>query len=302
MSGYAKTAVLLAAMTGLFMAAGFLIGGQGGLLIAFVVAMGMNAFAYWNSGAIVLRQYGAREVTRETESKLYDMVARLAQRGGLPMPRVYIMDNPQPNAFATGRSPEHAAVAVTTGLMQRLNDAELAGVIGHELAHVKSRDTLIMTITATLAGAISMLANFALFFGGRRNSPVGLIGTIAIVILAPLAAMVVQMAISRSREYEADRVGSAIAGNPLWLATALEKIAAGAQRIDNVQAENNPATAHLFIINPLHAHKRDSLFSTHPATANRIERLQAMAAGGFEQPDQDDRAQRGRVRPGHLPH
>ena len=280
MTGYAKTAVLLAGLTGLFMAVGFLLGGQGGMLIAFVIALGMNAFAYWNSGGIVLRQYGAREVTAQSQPQLHAMVARLAERADLPMPRVYVMDNPQPNAFATGRSPAHGAVAVTTGLMRQLDGDELAGVIAHELAHIKNRDTLIMTITATVAGAISMLANFALFFGERRDSPLGLIGTIAIMILAPLAAMLVQMAISRSREYEADRIGAGIAGTPTGLAAALDKIASGAARIDNQAAENNPATAHLFIVNPLHARAVDNLFSTHPDMGNRIQRLREMAGGG----------------------
>lgn len=303
MTGYAKTAVLLAGLTGLFMAVGFLLGGQGGMLIAFAIALGMNAFAYWNSGGIVLRQYGAREVTAQSQPQLHAMVARLAERADLPMPRVYVMDNPQPNAFATGRSPAHGAVAVTTGLMRQLDGDELAGVIAHELAHIKNRDTLIMTITATVAGAISMLANFALFFGGRRDSPLGLIGTIAIMILAPLAAMLVQMAISRSREYEADRIGAGIAGDPKGLAAALDKIASGAARIDNQAAENNPATAHLFIVNPLHAHKRDSLFSTHPATENRIKRLHALVGSGAGPRDDGPApARRGKPRPGHLPH
>lgn len=303
MTGYAKTAVLLAGLTGLFMAVGFLLGGQGGMLIAFVIALGMNAFAYWNSGGIVLRQYGAREVTAQSQPQLHAMVARLAERADLPMPRVYVMDNPQPNAFATGRSPAHGAVAVTTGLMRQLDGDELAGVIAHELAHIKNRDTLIMTITATVAGAISMLANFALFFGGRRDSPLGLIGTIAIMILAPLAAMLVQMAISRSREYEADRIGAGIAGTPTGLAAALDKIASGAARIDNQAAENNPATAHLFIVNPLHAHKRDSLFSTHPATENRIKRLHALVGSGAGPRDDGPApSRRGKPRPGHLPH
>jgi len=302
MSGYAKTAVLLAGMTGLFMAVGFLLGGQGGMLIAFVVALGMNVFAYWNSGSIVLRQYGAREVSAQSHPQLHTMVARLAERAALPMPRVYVIDNPQPNAFATGRNPAHGAVAVTTGLMQRLDDTELAGVIAHELAHIKNRDTLIMTVTATIAGAISMLANFALFFGRGRNSGMGLIGTIAIMILAPLAAMLVQMAISRSREYEADRIGAGIAGNPMGLAGALDKIASGAARIDNHAAENNPATAHLFIINPLHAHKRDSLFSTHPATENRIKRLRALASSDTPLThDGPPPSRRGHIPPGHLP-
>lgn len=302
MSGYAKTAVLLAGMTGLFMAVGFLLGGQGGMLIAFVIALGMNVFAYWNSGSIVLRQYGAREVSAQSHPQLHTMVARLAERAALPMPRVYVIDNPQPNAFATGRNPAHGAVAVTTGLMQQLDDTELAGVIAHELAHIKNRDTLIMTVTATIAGAISMLANFALFFGRGRNSGMGLIGTIAIMILAPLAAMLVQMAISRSREYEADRIGAGIAGNPMGLAGALDKIASGAARIDNHAAENNPATAHLFIINPLHAHKRDSLFSTHPATENRIKRLRALASSDTPlRHDGPPPSRRGHIPPGHLP-
>lgn len=304
MSGYAKTAILLAGLTGLFLAAGFLLGGQGGLLIALVIAAGMNLFAYWNSDGLMLRVYGAKQVTEESHPALIGMVRRLAGRGELPMPKVYVMENPQPNAFATGRNPANAAVAVTTGLISQLNEAELAGVIGHELAHIKNRDTLIMTITATLAGALSMLANFALFFGGRRGSPLGLVGTIAVMILAPLAAMLVQMAISRSREYEADRIGAEIAGNPLWLASALDKISRGAARIDNVAAENNPATAHLFIINPLHAHKRDNLFSTHPSTGNRIARLEAMAAGELGSTLQRDerRHRRADLKRGHLPH
>ena len=303
MTGYAKTALLLAGLTALFLGAGFLVGGQGGLLIALVLALGMNLFAYWNSDSLVLRMYGAKQVGADSHPRLFRLVEQLAARGDLPMPKVYVMENAQPNAFATGRNPQNAAVAVTSGLMNQLSEAELAGVIGHELAHIKNRDTLIMTITATIAGALGMLANFALFFGGRRDSPLGPIGSIAVMILAPLAAMLVQMAISRSREYEADRVGAEIAGNPLWLAAALDKIAGGAARIDNVAAENNPATAHLFIINPLHAHKRDNLFSTHPSTANRIARLEAMASGvsGSSYQTEERRGAR-RVRPGHLPH
>jgi heat shock protein HtpX len=201
----------------------------------------------------------------------------MAERASLPMPRVYIIDTDQPNAFATGRNPENAAVAVTTGLMRVLSPEEVAGVLAHELAHVKSRDTLIMTVTATIAGAISMLANFALFFGNNRNNPMGIVGTILVMILAPMAAMLVQMAISRSREYEADRVGAEICGRPLWLASALRKIDQAAQVIDNNPAESNPATAHMFIINPLHAHAVDGLFTTHPKTAERIRRLEAIA-------------------------
>ncbi|WP_343714010.1 zinc metalloprotease HtpX [Inquilinus sp.] len=279
MSGYIRTAMLLAALTALFMAAGWLLGGQGGMMIALLVAVGMNLFAYWNADKMVLRMHDAREVDARTAPDFYNLVARLAEQAQLPMPKVYIIDTDQPNAFATGRNPQNAAVAATTGLLRRLSAEEVAGVMAHELAHVRNRDTLIMTITATIAGALSMLANFGLFFGGgdNRNNPLGFIGVILTVILAPLAAMLVQMAISRSREYEADRVGAEICGRPLWLASALEKIEAFSQRIDYGAAERNPATAHMFIINPLHAHAVDSLFSTHPKTANRVAALQRMA-------------------------
>ncbi len=272
-----KTALLLAAMTGLFMAIGYALGGSGGLLVAFVIALGMNGFAYWNSDQMVLRLYRARPARPGEAGDLVALVRELAARADLPMPRVFLIDQPQPNAFATGRNPDHAAVAVTTGLVATLNRQELAGVLAHELAHIKNRDTLTMTITATLAGAISMLANFALFFGGRRDQPGGIIGLLALMILAPLAAALVQMAISRTREYEADRTGAEICGQPLWLAAALEKIARRAEVIDNDAAERNPATAHLFIVNPLHGRRADNLFATHPNTANRIARLRAMA-------------------------
>lgn len=277
---YTKTAMLLAAMTALFLGVGFMLGGEAGMVIAFGIAVAMNVFAYWNSDKMVLRMYGAKEIGPQDSPNFYGMVKSLAQNAKMPMPKVYLIENDQPNAFATGRNPENAAVAATTGLLKRLNGQEVAGVMAHELAHVQNRDTLTMTITATLAGAISMLASFALFFGGNRNSPLGLIGTLAMMFLAPMAAAVVQMAISRSREYEADRLGAELCGNPLWLASALEKIDRSAQSIDNVAAERNPATAHMFIINPLHAHKVDHLFSTHPSTANRVARLRAMAAGG----------------------
>ncbi len=277
---YARTALLLAAMTGLFLAVGYLIGGQGGMTIAFLIALAMNFFAYWNSDKLVLRMHGAREVDAVSAPELHATVARLAQRAQLPMPRVYLMHNDQPNAFATGRDPQHAAVAVTTGLLQRLDEREVAGVLAHELAHVKSRDTLTMTITATLAGAIGMLGNFAfLFVGSRdnRDNPLGAVGAIAAMIVAPVAAMLVQFAISRSREYEADRIGAGICGEPLWLASALAKIHNTAQRVDNPAAEANPATAHLFIVNPLHGGAVGRLFSTHPSTEERIRRLQALA-------------------------
>jgi len=277
---YFRTAILLAAMTALFMGIGFLIGGQTGMIIALLIAGGMNLFAYWNSDKMVLRMYGAREVDARSSPELYDMVGRLASNAGLPMPKVYIMENPQPNAFATGRNPQHAAVAVTTGLMQTVTKEELAGVIAHELAHIRHHDTLLMTITATLAGAISMLANFAMFTGGGRsndNGGIGMIGGLALMILGPLAAGLVQMAISRTREYEADRGGAEISGQPLSLASALEKIAGAAHRIPNMTAERNPASAHLFIINPLSGLRVDKLFSTHPAVEDRVARLEEMS-------------------------
>lgn len=274
-----KTAILLAAMTALFMGLGFMMGGEGGALIALLVAAGMNVFAYWNSDKMVLRMHGAREVTEETAPNYVRLVRQLAQNADMPMPRTYIIETDQPNAFATGRNPENAAVAATTGLLNMLTPEELAGVMAHELAHIKNRDTLIMTVTATLAGALSMLANFAFFFGGNRNSNGGMIGSLALMILAPMAAGLVQMAISRTREYGADAMGAEICGRPLWLASALQRIEQGASRIDNDAAERNPATAHMFIINPLHAHARDSLFSTHPATANRVRKLQEMSGG-----------------------
>ncbi len=287
---YFRTAMLMAAMTALFLFVGFLLAGEAGIVIALVLAGGINLFAWWNSDKMVLRQQGAREVDARSAPDLHAMVRDLAGRAGLPMPRVYVMDNPQPNAFATGRNPENAAVAVTTGLMQGLSREELAGVIAHELAHIKNRDTLIMTITATFAGAISMLANFALFFGNNRNNPLGIVGVLAMMILAPLAAALVQMAISRTREYEADKAGAEICGRPLWLASALERIQSGAARIDNHAAERNPATAHMFIINPLHAHAHDRLFSTHPATANRVAALVALAREMGEEAPQPGRA------------
>jgi len=274
-----RTGVLIAALTALFLGAGYLLGGEGGMAIALVVALGMNLFAYWNADKLVLRMHGAREVDRSAAPEFYGIVEDLARRAGLPMPRVYVMDNEQPNAFATGRNPENAAVAATTGLLHRLSREQIAGVMAHELAHVRNRDTLIMTITATIAGALGMLANFALFFGGNRNNPLGLIGVLAMMILAPMAAALVQMAISRTREYEADRGGAEISGHPLWLASALESLAHGAKAIDNPSAEDNPATAHLFIVNPLHARAVDGLFSTHPSTEERVRRLRAMATG-----------------------
>ncbi|MDJ0983127.1 MAG: zinc metalloprotease HtpX [Kiloniellales bacterium] len=274
---HTRTFMLMAAMTALFIGVGYLLGGTGGMLFALIFAVASNGFAYWNSDKLVLRMYGAKPVDAASAPGLHRMVETLAGNAGLPMPAVYIIDSDQPNAFATGRNPDNAAVAVTRGLMSRLNDEEVAGVVAHELAHIKNRDTLTMTVTATIAGAISMLATFGLFFGNNRNSPLGIVGVILVAILAPLAATFVQMAISRSREYEADRVGAEICGRPQWLASALEKIEHFAQGIDNQRAEGNPATAHMFIINPLHAHAVDGLFRTHPRTAERVARLRALA-------------------------
>jgi heat shock protein HtpX len=279
--GYLRTAILLAGMTALFMAVGYLIAGPGGAVIAFFVAAAMNLLTYWNADRAVLAMQGAQEFDASTAPEFVQLVAELAQRAGLPMPRVYIMDNPQPNAFATGRNPNHAAVAATTGLLNMLTREEVAGVIAHELGHVRNHDTLLMTVTATLAGAISMLAQFGMFFGGgqrNNNGGIGLIGTLVMVILAPLAAMLVQMAISRTREYAADEEGARISGNPEGLASALAKIDAAARQIENIPAEENPATAHLFIINPLSGARMDNLFSTHPSTENRIAALRRLAA------------------------
>ena len=275
---YFRTAMLLAGMTALFLGLGFLIGGQTGMAIAFVAALAMNAFSFWNSDKMVLRMHGAQEVDERSAPQYYTMVRDLAARAGLPMPRIYIMQNPQPNAFATGRNPDIAAVAATSGLLETLSPEQAAGVMAHELAHIKNRDTLIMTVTATFAGAITMLANFALFFGGRdNNNPLGFVGTLAMMILAPLGAMIVQMAISRNREYAADRLGAEICGQPLWLSSALVRIHESARAIDNIAAENNPATAHMFIINPLSGQRMDNLFSTHPDTDNRVAALEALA-------------------------
>jgi heat shock protein HtpX len=277
-----RTAMLLAFMTALFMGVGYLIGGQAGMMIALVAAAGMNFFSYWNSDRMVLSTYHAQEVDERSAPEFYRIIRQLAQNAGLPMPKVYLYDSPQPNAFATGRNPENAAVAASTGLLNALTPEEVAGVMAHELAHVQNRDTLTMTITATLAGAISMLGNFAFFFGGRRdnNNPLGIIGVLVAMIVAPLAAMLVQMAISRTREYSADRRGAEICGNPLWLASALGKIARGAAHIPNEEAEGHPATAHMFIINPLSGARMDNLFSTHPDTENRIAALREMARYG----------------------
>lgn len=286
---YARTAILLAALTALLMGIGYLFGGRNGVLIALCVAVATNFFAYWNGDRLVLSTQGAEEVDENSAPELVRMVSELADRAGLPMPRVYLMDNPQPNAFATGRNPRHAAVAATTGLLDMLSPEEGSGVMAHELAHIKNRDTLIMTLTATIAGAITMLAQFATFFRHRNDHDgPGPIATILMTLLAPLAAVVVQMTISRTREYAADNLGARICGNPEWLASALAKIEVGAHEIENDSAERNPATAHLFIINPLSGAGLDNLFSTHPSTENRITALERLAdemgVAGAEEP------------------
>jgi heat shock protein HtpX len=251
-------------------------------LIAFLIALAMNGWAYWNSDQMVLRMHGAQLVTRASAPDLVGMVEELAGRAGLPMPKVYVLATSQPNAFATGRNPQHSAVAVTRGLIQSCDPEELAGVVAHELAHIKNRDTLIMTITATLAGAIGFLSQFAFFFGRDNRNPLGALGTILVMILAPLAAMLVQMAISRTREYSADRLGAEICGQPLWLARALQKIEQLAKGVINEPAERNPASAHLFIVNPLHMGGVDKLFRTHPPTADRVRRLRELAGAAGE--------------------
>ncbi|WP_072396110.1 zinc metalloprotease HtpX [Hyphomicrobium sp. CS1GBMeth3] len=279
---YTKTAMLLAALTAIFVAMGAAIGGQTGMVIAFVVALAMNLFSLWNSDKMVLKMFGAQEVDERTAPEYYGLVRDLARRAELPMPRVFIMDNPQPNAFATGRSPSRAAVAATTGLLEALPREELAGVIAHELAHIKNRDTLTMTVAATIGGAISMLAQYLQFgalFGGHNNERggIGMIGAILAMLVAPFAAMLVQMAISRSREYQADHMGALICGNPRWLSASLLRIERAVKRIPNEEAEEIPAAAHMFIINPLTGQGMDNLFSTHPNTANRVAALEALA-------------------------
>lgn len=281
MGGYLRTTLLLAAMTALFVTVGYLIAGQLGMIVAFVVAAGINVFSWWNSDRAVLRMHNAQPVGPQDAPRLYEIVYGLAQRAGLPMPAVYVIHEQQPNAFATGRSPQHAAVAVNTGLLEMMTEEEAAAVIAHELGHIRNRDTLIMTVSATLAGAITMLAQFGGLFamrdqhGQRSSNPLVML---AMLILAPLAAAVVQMAVSRSREYEADRAGAEICGNPLWLASALLKLEQGVHQYPNYGAEAHPATAHMFIANPLSGQGMDNLFSTHPSTANRVAALEQLAA------------------------
>jgi len=295
MFNLSRTGVLLAALTALFMVVGYFIGGQSGMFIALGVAALTNLFAYWNADKMVLSMQGAVEVQPRQAPDLYRMVETLSQRAGIPTPRLYVIETPQPNAFATGRNPQNAAVAVSSGLLNTLSSSEVAGVVAHELSHIKNRDTLTMTVTATLAGAISMLAQFGLLFGGgnNRDNPLGGLGALLMVFLAPLAAALVQMAVSRTREYEADKDGATISGEPMALASALSKISAISQRTVNVQAERNPAMAHLYITNPLSGARMDNLFATHPAVENRIAALQQIAA----EMARDSRGQRPAPRP-----
>jgi len=273
-----KTAVLMAAITALFMAIGAMLGGRTGMMLALAVAVAMNFFSYWYSDKLVLKMYRAREVDASSAPQFHAMVRELAQRAGLPMPRVYLIDEDAPNAFATGRNPENAAVAATTGILRVLSERELRGVMAHELAHVKHRDILISTISATMAGAISMLANFAMFFGGRDSEgrPTNPIVSIAVMLLAPIAASLIQMAISRAREFEADRGGAEISGDPQALASALQKIHRYAHGMPMQTAERHPETAQMMIVNPLSGGGLRGLFSTHPSTEERVARLIAM--------------------------
>ena len=281
---FAKTGLLLAVLTGIFVGLGYLFAGPGGMVIAFFIALAMNMFSLWQSDKLVLRMYGAEEVDANSGGQYYALVRDLAARAQLPMPRVYIMNNPQPNAFATGRNPQNAAVCASTGLLEMLSPEEVSGVMAHELAHVKNYDTLTMAVAATVGGAVSMLAQYlqfgAIFGGNRENQGGGGHWIVAIIaaIVAPMAAMLVQMAVSRSREYQADRLGGMICGNPMWLASALRKIEHYARGIPNEPAEAAPGTAHLFIINPLTGQGMDNLFSTHPNTENRIAELEKLSA------------------------
>jgi heat shock protein HtpX len=282
MFNWVKTAMLMAAITALFMAIGGMIGGARGMGVALVIALAMNFFSYWFSDKMVLRMYNAQEVDETSAPQFYRMVRELATRAGLPMPRVYLIAEDAPNAFATGRNPEHAAVAATTGILRILSEREMRGVMAHELSHVKHRDILISTISATMAGAISALANFAMFFGGRdeQGRPSNPIASIAVALLAPIAAAMIQMAISRSREFEADRGGAELSGDPQALASALDKIHRFAAGVPFATAEAHPTTAQMMILNPLSGGGVANLFSTHPATEERIARLMEMARTG----------------------
>lgn len=279
LGNWLKTSILMAAILALFGVIGAMLGGSSGMLLALLFGGGMNIFAYWFSDSMVLKMYDAKEVDEASAPQFYNMVKELAQRAGLPMPRVYLINEAQPNAFATGRNPEHAAVAATTGILQLLSAREIRGVMAHELAHVQHRDILISTISATMAGAISALANFAVLFGGRDSEgrPANPLAGIAVALLAPLAAGLIQMAISRAREFEADRGGAEISGDPHALADALTKIDAYARGIPMATAEAHPETAQMMIMNPLSGGGLRGLFSTHPATEARVAKLRALA-------------------------
>lgn len=283
LGNWMKTTVLMAAIVALFGVVGGMLGGESGMMLALLFGGGMNIFAYWFSDKMVLKMYNAHEVDAATSPYLYNMVAELAARAGMPMPRVYLIDEAQPNAFATGRNPEHAAVAATTGILKLLSARELRGVMAHELSHVRHRDILTSTIAATMAGAISALANFAMFFGGRGDDgrPANPLAGLLVAILAPLAASLIQMAISRAREFEADRGGAELSGDPQALADALAKIDAYARGIPMPSAEAHPETAQMMIMNPLSGGGLAGLFATHPATAERIARLRAMVRGAY---------------------
>lgn len=286
---YTRTALLLALLTAIFVLFGAAVGGQGGMIIAFIIALVMNVLSLWKSDTVVLKLFRAQKVEQRDAPKLYAMTKELADRADLPMPKLYLLNTPQPNAFATGRNPENASVAVSQGLLDVLNDNEVAGVIAHELAHIKNRDTLTMAVAATIGGAISMMAQymqFGMLFGNRHRdaSWLGWIGALVAMIVAPMAAMLVQMAISRSREYQADRLGAMLVGNPGWLASALVKIHRAAKRVPNQTAERVPAAAHMFIVNPLTGRGIDSLFSTHPNVGNRIAELNELAAEMGQKP------------------
>ncbi|MCY0386871.1 zinc metalloprotease HtpX [Robbsia sp. Bb-Pol-6] len=282
MFNWVKTAMLMAGITALFIVVGGVIGGQRGMLIALLIALAMNFFSYWFSDQMVLRMYDAQEVDEHGAPQFYRMIRELSSRAGLPMPRVYLINEDAPNAFATGRNPEHAAVAATTGILRVLSEREMRGVMAHELAHVRHRDILLSTISATMAGAISALANFAMFFGSRdeQGRPSNPVASIAVAILAPIAASLIQMAISRAREFEADRGGAEISGDPTALASALEKIHHYASGRPFATAEANPSTAQMMILNPLSGGQVARLFSTHPATEERVARLMHMARTG----------------------
>ena len=280
-SNFFKTGLLLVIMTAIMVGMGAVVGGRSGLIIAFVVALGMNLVTYWKSDTLILRMHNAQEVDAQSAPELYRIVQELAERAALPMPRLFVMTSPQPNAFATGRSPESAALCASTGMLDLLNRNEVSGVMAHELAHIKNRDTLTMTIAASIGGAVSMFANMlqlGLLFGGNRNGRAGMAGTLATAVIASFAATLVQMAISRSREYQADQIGARICGNPLWLASALSKIQEAVRSgVSSPTAERLPSSAHMFIINPLTAGTLASMFSTHPSTENRVAELQKLA-------------------------